>query len=147
MTTIVKGKGRKFLIIALVIIVVLSVSVALLVKYANQIIKVELERRLGKAFTIEKIDLAWGHVEAVGVRLKNPAGKEVIKVDSLSVSADFMGLLKKEYVVSSVTLKNPYIFVEVDTKGDIVNPVLPDTPEPEKQRNRTSRANRWPLLQ
>jgi len=125
MTTIVKGKGRKFLIIALVIIVVLSVSVALLVKYANQIIKVELERRLGKAFTIEKIDLAWGHVEAVGVSLKNPAGKKVIKVDSLSVSADFVGLLRKEYIVSSVTLKNPYIFVEVDKEGNIVNPVLP----------------------
>ena len=125
MTTEGKGKGRKFLVIALVIIVVLGVSVALLVKYANQIIKVELERRLGKAFSIERIDLAWGHVEAVGVKLKNPAGKEVIKVDSLYVSADFMGLLKKEYVVSSVTLKNPYIFVEVDKKGDIVNPVLP----------------------
>jgi hypothetical protein len=124
MTTANKGKGRKFLIIVFVIIIVIGVSVALLLKYANQIIKVELERRLGKAFSIEKIDLAWGHVEAVGVKLKNPAGKEVIKVDSLYVSADFMGLLRKEYVVSNVTLKNPYIFVEVDKKGDIVNPVL-----------------------
>jgi hypothetical protein len=127
-----KGKGRKFLIIVLVIIIVLGISVALLVKYANQIIKSELERRLGKSFSIERIDLAWGHVEAVGVKLKNAAGKEVIKVDSLYVSADFMGLLRKEYVASSVVLKNPYIFVEVDKKGNIINPVLPVTPEPVK---------------
>jgi hypothetical protein len=134
MTTEGKGRGRKFLVIALVIIVVLGVSVALLVKYANQIIKVELERRLGKAFSIEKIDLAWGHVEVTGIKLKNTAGKEVIKVDSLSVSADFMGLLRKEYIVSSVTLKNPYIFVEVNKKGDIVNPVLPVEPKTAKDK-------------
>ena len=134
MTTAVNKKGRKLLVIALVIVVVLGIAVALLVKYANQIIKVELERRLGKAFSIERIDLAWGHAEAVGIKLKNAAGKEVVKVDSLSVSADFMGLLRKEYVVSSITLKNPYIFVEVDKKGDIINPVLPIEPIPKKAK-------------
>jgi hypothetical protein len=135
MTTAGKGKGRKFLIIIFVIIVVLGVSVALLVKYANQIIKVELERRLGKAFSIEKIDLTWGHVEATGVKLKNSAGKVVIKVDSLSVSADFMGLLRKEYVVSGITLKNPYIFVEINKQGNIVNPVLP-IEEPKSKKDK-----------
>jgi hypothetical protein len=129
MTTTGKEKSRKLLIITLVIVVALGLSVALLVKYTNQIVKVELERRLGNAFSVERIDLAWGHVEAVGVKLKNAAGKEVIRLDSLYVSADFMGLLRKEYVVSSVTLKNPYIFVEVDKKGDIVNPVLPVEPK------------------
>jgi hypothetical protein len=134
MTTTGKEKSRKLLIIALVIVAALGLSVALLVKYSNQIIKVELERRLGKAFSIERVDLAWGHVEAVGVKLKNTAGKEVIKIDSLFVSADFMGLLRKEYVVSSVTLKNPYIFVEVDKKGDVVNPVLPVESKPAKAK-------------
>src|SRR5512137_263142 len=100
MTTEGKGKGRKFLVVALVIVIALGVSVALLVKYSNQIIKAELERRLGKRFSIEKIDLAWGHVEVVGVKLKNSTGKEVITVDSLYVSADFMGLWRREYVVS-----------------------------------------------
>ena len=134
MTTTGNKKIRMFLIVALAIVVVLGIAVALLVKYANQIIKVELERRLGKAFSIERVDLAWGHVEAVGIKLKNTAGKEVVKVDSLSVSADFMGLLRKEYVVSSITLKNPYIFVEVDKKGDIINPVLPVEPKPKKAK-------------
>jgi hypothetical protein len=140
MTTTGNKKIRIFLIVVFIFVVALGVSVALLIKYSNQIIKVELERRLGKAFSIERIDLAWGHVEAVGVKLKNPAGKEVIKVDSLYVSADFMGLLRKEYVVSSVTLKNPYIFVEVDKKGDIVNPVLPVESKPAEAKKQDQTA-------
>jgi len=116
---------KKILIIALVIIVILGVAIAFLMKFANTIIKAEVERRLGKTFSVEKIDLGWGSVEATGVKLKNTAGKEVIRIENLSVRADFMGLLKKEYAVSSITLKNPYIFIEVDRRGNIVNPVLP----------------------
>ncbi len=120
-----KEKHKKILIIILVIIVILCVSIAFLMKFANKIIKVELERRLGKTFSVEKIDLGWGSVEAEGVKLKNPAGKEVVRIENLSVRADFMGLLKKDYVVSSITLKNPYVFIEVDRQGNIVNPALP----------------------
>jgi hypothetical protein len=108
-----------------VFVVVVGGSVALLVRYANQIVKSQLESRLGKSFSIERIDLKWGHVEVVGVTLKNPAGKEVIKVGNLSVAADFMGLLRKQYVISDVTVKDAYVFVEIDNKGNVVSPVLP----------------------
>jgi CHASE3 domain sensor protein len=67
MATTGKKKTRKFLIVVLVFVAVLGVSITLLIKYANQIIKSELERRLSRSFSIERIDLAWGHVEAVGV--------------------------------------------------------------------------------
>ncbi len=120
------GKKLKvFLIVIVALVVVLGGSVAVLVKYANQIIKNELESRLGKSFSIERIDLKWGHVEVTGVALRNAAGKEVIKVGNLTVKADFIGLLKKQYAISSVTVKDPYLFVEIDNKGNIVNPVLP----------------------
>ena len=120
------GKRLKVvLIVVVVFVIVLGASIAVLVRYANQIIKSELESRLGKSFSIEKIDLKWGHVEVLGVSLKNPAGKEVIKVGDLSVTADFMGLLRKQYAISDVTVKDPYLFVEIDSKGNIVNPVLP----------------------
>jgi uncharacterized protein involved in outer membrane biogenesis len=113
------------LIVIIALVVVLGATVSILVKYSNQIIKAELEKRLGKEFSIEKIDVKWGHVEAIGVALKNPSGKEVIKVGNLSASADFMGLIRGQYVVSSLIIKDPYLFVEVDNKGNIVNPVLP----------------------
>jgi hypothetical protein len=120
------GKGLKVVLIVVVIVAaVLAITVALAVKYSNQIIKGELERRLGKEFSIERVDLTWGHVEAVGVTLKNQSGKEVIKVGGLSASADFMGLIRGKYVVSLLTIKDPYLFLEIDSKGNIVNPVLP----------------------
>ena len=127
------GKKLKvFLIVAVALIVILGGSIAVLVKYANQIIKGQLESRLGKSFSIERIDLKWGHVEVVGITLKNPAGKEVVKVGDLPVKADFMGLLRKQYAISSVTVKDPYLFVEIDNKGNIVNPVLPPELMPEQ---------------
>jgi len=100
-------------------------SALLLVRYANRIIAVELETRLGKAFSIDSIDLKWGHVEARGIKLRNPAGREVIVVESVEVTADFMQAFRKEYVVSSLILKAPYVFIETDHKGELVNPPLP----------------------
>jgi hypothetical protein len=119
-------KGLKVVLMAAIIVaVVFGVSIFMLVKYANRIIKGELERRLGKAFSIERIDLKWGHVEATGIKLKDKDGKEVARVESLSARADFMQFLRKEYVISSLTIKSPYLFVEVDHKGALVSPILP----------------------
>ncbi|MBA4391855.1 MAG: hypothetical protein C0399_13100 [Syntrophus sp. (in: bacteria)] len=132
MTTTGKKKLKIFLILVIIFVAILGISIALLGKYANQIVKSELERRLGKNFSVERIDLAWGRVEAVGVSLKNAAGKEVIKIDSLALKAGFMGYLKKEYIISNMILKAPYIFVEVDGKGNIINPVLPVEPKETK---------------
>ena len=100
-------------------------SALLLVKYANQIIKVELETRLGKTFSIEKIDLRWGHVEATGIRLRSTVGRDVITIKSVRVTADFLQAFRKEYVISSLILTSPYILVETDHKGEIINPSLP----------------------
>jgi hypothetical protein len=132
MATSGEKKLKVFLIVVIAFVVILGGSVALLVKYANKIIKGEMESRLGKAFSIERIDLKWGRVEAVGIKLKNAAGKEVIKVGDLSVKADFMGLLRKQYIISSVAIKDAYMFVEIDNKGNIVNPVLPPELMPSK---------------
>jgi hypothetical protein len=140
-----KEKGKKVLIITLVIVAIVGVSVIVLMKFANKIVKAELERRLGKTFSVEKIDLGWGNVEATGVRLKNSAGKEVIRIENLSVRADFMGLLKKEYVVSNITLKNPYIYVEVDKQGNIVNPVLPQKHETKKDKKENRQEESVPV--
>lgn len=118
-------KSKIFLIVVAALIFILGGSVAVLVKYANRIVKSQLENRLGKSFSIERIDLKWGSVEVVGVALKNHAGKEVIKVGNLSVKADFVGLLKKQYIISKVTLTDPYVFAEIDKKGNVVSPVLP----------------------
>jgi len=117
-------KGLKIALIAIgAIVLVLGITIAVLVKNANRIIKYELESLLGEDFSVERIDLHWGRVEALDVSLRNPTGKEVFTTDSLTLEADFIGLLKKKYIISNLSLKNPYILLEKDRKGNLINPL------------------------
>ena len=122
-----KGKKvRKVVVTAgAVFVILVALSTLLTLKYANRVLKMELERRLGRAFSIEKIKLNWDNVEVKGITLRNVEGKVVASVDTLSARADFMKLFRKEYIISNVTLKKPYMFVEVGREGAILNPVLP----------------------
>jgi hypothetical protein len=128
-------KGFKIAFIAIgVAVLALIITVALLIKNANRIIKYELESALGKGFSVRKIDLHWGKVEALDISFRNPAGKEVFKTDSLILEADFIGLLKKKYIISDVYLKNPYILLEKDPKGEFVNPFLRKVPKKAEEK-------------
>jgi uncharacterized protein involved in outer membrane biogenesis len=126
-------KKLKIALIAIgVSILVLAIAFAILIKNANRIIKSELESALGKDFSVRKIDLHWGRVEAFDISFKNPAGKEVFKTDRLTLEADFMGLLRKKYVISNVSLKNPYILLETDRNGNLIIPFPRKGPTKEK---------------
>lgn len=118
-------KGIKITLISIsVLILILVITIALLIKNANRIIKHELESSLGKGFSVKKIDLHWGSVEALDIRFKNPDGKEVFKTENLILKADFIGLLRKKYIISNIYLKEPYILLEKNLRGEIVNPFL-----------------------
>lgn len=122
----VKGKGFKVSLICSAVVLCLAlVAVALLVKYANVIAKSGIEKALGKDFSIGSIELKWGSVRVRDVAMKGASGREVIKVENLVVRADFMGLLRKKYIISSVLVEKPCMYVEVDRKGDLVSPVFP----------------------
>jgi hypothetical protein len=102
--------------------VIFGIAIALLIKNANRIIKHELESFFGKDFSVQRIDLHWGKVEALDISFKNPAGQEVFKTDRLILEADFIGLLKKQYILSHISLENPYILLKKDSKGEFVSP-------------------------
>ncbi len=124
-----KRSLKIFLIATGVVVLTLSIAIALLIKNANRIIKYELESFLGKGFSVNRIDLHWGKVEALDINFKNPAGQDVFKTDSLTLGANFIGLLKKKYIISNLSLENPYILVEKDTKGKFVNPLPRKAPK------------------
>jgi hypothetical protein len=129
------GKRIKTILVVICIaILVLSITIAILVRNANRIIKYELESFLGKGFLVKQIELHWGKVEAIDIRFRNPSGKEVFKTDSLILEADFIGLLKKKYILSEVSLENPYIFLEKNTKGELINPFLTKKPKKEAEK-------------
>lgn len=122
----VKRRGFKiFLVCSTVVLCLALIAVALLVKYANVIAKNGIEKALGKDFSIGSIELRWGSVRVRDVAMKERSGREVIKVEGLVVKADFMGLLRKKYIISSVLVEKPYMYVEVNRKGDLVSPVFP----------------------
>lgn len=133
-------RKRKLLLIIPGILVCLFVIAGLmLVRYANVIAKAGVERAIGKDFSMGSIDLKWGSVHARNVVMKDTAGKEIIRVEELTVRADFMNFFRDKHIISSLHLEKPYIYVEVDKKGHLASPVL--TPqEKELIRKETEKA-------
>jgi hypothetical protein len=117
-----KKNLKIILISALSIFIILSVAVFVFIRNTNRILKSELESALGKNFSVKEIKLRWNNVEAVGATFRNDEGKEVFKADDLLFKADFMGLLKKKYIISDLIIKNPYALVQTDRKGNLIDP-------------------------
>lgn len=121
-----RRKGFRIFIVSVIVALCLALIAAVfLVKYANMIARAGIEKATGKDFSIGSIELKWGSVRVHGVAMKDRTGKEVIKVGNLVVKASFMSLLRQKYVISSVVMEKPYIYVEIDRKGDLVSPVVP----------------------
>ncbi|HOE16921.1 MAG TPA: DUF748 domain-containing protein [Syntrophorhabdaceae bacterium] len=132
-----KKKGLKVVFVAAAaLVVILGVTVAILISQANKLIKAELESMLGKDFSIQKLELNWGKVEGSGISFKNLAGKEILKIGTATIKADFLGFLGNEYVISSVLLKDLYMLIETDQKGNVIMPALPAEKE-KKDKEKT----------
>jgi hypothetical protein len=117
---------RKKVITYIVLSLVIGAVIAVVLIYnANKILKYELGKFLGKGFAVENIELGWGSVKAKKISLLRPDGKQVLAVDNLSFRADFVGLLRKENVISGLALDSPYLLLETDKRGKIVFPLPP----------------------
>ena len=138
-------KKKRVATILLVVFAVLIISVALLIRYANVIIKSELERRLGDSFSVRSVNISWGRVQASEVGFNGPSGKPIIRVEKLSLSPSLVGLLKKEYVISTLKLDKPHFFIEQDKSGKITAPVLPLRTETKKKTDNEIRQDMVPF--
>jgi hypothetical protein len=86
-------------------------------------LKTELEKSLGKDFRVERIVLNWGSVDGYGIRYFRE-GEEIARADSLKIRADFMGFLKRQYSVSSISVVKPYLTVVIDREGRLLLPFV-----------------------
>ncbi len=140
-----KKKGLKIILIAIAgVVIILGVTVMILISHANKLIKAELETMLGKNFSIQKLELNWGKVEGAGISFKGPAGKEILKIGNVTIAADFLGFLRNEYVISSVLLKDLYMLIETDQKGNVIMPALPAEKEKKDKEKTKKDANKSP---
>ncbi len=99
---------------------VLLLLAGLLIK-ANRILKYEIEKALGRNFSVESISLGLGGVDAHGVRFRR--GNEVVlRIDRLTVRAGLMSLFDKRYSLSRVTAENPVLLLNINKSGEFENP-------------------------
>ncbi|MEW6107682.1 MAG: DUF748 domain-containing protein [Nitrospirota bacterium] len=116
-------KRKKILYFFVIPLFAVIAIAGILLKNSNRILKYELERFLGTGFTVEKIELHWGGVEARNIGLTNPGRGKVFKTEGLLLKADFIGLLRKKNIISDLILQSPYLFLELDKTGKMIFPV------------------------
>ena len=129
-------RRRKRCAIALTAIAFIVLSIVLLLFKANSILKYEIERALGRNFSIESISLGLRGVDVYGVRFAR-GGKIVFKADRVAVKASLPGFLRhyaaasketaRRYEIADLVLVKPFLRVETDRRGNFINPL--DLPE------------------
>ena len=122
MFLIMKTGQKIFIFTFVAAVIVVAITTVFLIKNANKVIQHELDHLLGKNFSVQEIRLKWNKVEALHVSYKDPEGKIVFRADSVVLTADLTGLLKKDYTISNAVVKNPYLYFETDLKGHVKPP-------------------------
>ncbi|HMK56651.1 MAG TPA: DUF748 domain-containing protein [Dissulfurispiraceae bacterium] len=115
--------GKRILICFSIITLLICVALYIVIRNADEILKSQLERFLGKDFRVERIVLNRGSADAYGVAYARD-GKEVFHADHLHVSADLLGFVKRHYSVSGITIERPYIIVVIDKDGKLQLPFV-----------------------
>jgi len=114
---------KRILVTISILICLIGISLFFLIKNANEILKTELEKSLGKDCHVERTALNWGSVDAYGIRLLKD-GEEIARAESMSIRADFLGFLKSHYSVSSISFEKPYLKVVIDKQGALLVPFV-----------------------
>jgi hypothetical protein len=117
--------NKRILVAVSVVLGLVCIAFFFLVKNANEILKSQLTKSLGKDFHIERIVLNWGSIDAYGVRLLRN-GEEIAGSEKMNIRADFLGFFKRHYSLSSITLEKPYIGITVDRQGELIVPFIGD---------------------
>ncbi len=114
---------KKVLAVSAVLTILICIALFFIIRNANEILKSELEKFMGKDFRVERIVLNWGSVDAYGIRYFRD-GEEIARADSLNIRADFLGFLKRHYSVSSIAVGKPYLTVVIDREGRLLLPFV-----------------------
>jgi uncharacterized protein involved in outer membrane biogenesis len=129
------------------ILILLVIGAGLLFHNANRIIRYELQQFLGRGFSVGDIAVRWGGVTARDIKLDRPDGREAFSSKDLGVRASVIGLLRKENIISDVTLDSPYLLLEMDKRGEIILPLPPRNKAPSTaEENKKSMGKDTPFL-
>ena len=106
---------RSLRVISCFLVAVLIVA-ALLVAFANTVLKHELEKALGDKLRVAAISLGWNSIEATDITYAEGA-QPLFKAKKVRIRASFFALLGKGYSISSLEVEEPAVTIEIDEKG------------------------------
>lgn len=133
-------KFLKVILIVTAVLVVVFVAAGITLKMIftpeklRALIMPKIEEAVGRKVTVKSFSLkVWTGlgVELEGIELANAKGfaeKPMVKVESIVLKVNLLGLLKRQMVISSLVVDKPEIMIEKDIKGvfnfdDLVKPV------------------------
>ena len=133
-------KFLKIILIITAVFVVVFVAAGITLKMIftpeklRALIMPRIEEAVGRKVTVNKFSLkVWTGlgVELEGIELANAKGfaeKPMVKVESIVLKVNLLGLLKRQLVISSLVVDKPEIMIEKDIKGvfnfdDLIKPV------------------------
>ena len=131
------AKSRKGIIVSVIVALCLVVVVLILAKLSGQLLKAHIEKALGDNVKAGSVSISWGKVTIEDLNFLRD-GQTVGNVKSVIVKADFMSILGDKLTISKVEVDQPYFKLVIDTKGNLLLPVvLPEEKAGEpKQRGR-----------
>ncbi|MDO9026871.1 MAG: AsmA family protein [bacterium] len=133
-------KFLKIILIITAVLVVVFVAAGITLKMIftpeklRALIMPKIEEAVGRKVTVKSFSLkVWTGlgVELEGIELANAKGfaeKPMVKVESIVLKVNLLGLLKRQLVISSLVVDKPEIMIEKDIKGvfnfdDLIKPV------------------------
>ncbi len=107
-------KFIKFIMAALVLLVIFFIAAAILVpRFGKDIAVKQIEKALGKKTTLEKIDFRI----PLGVTIRKLEIEGLSKVDEISVSPSILGFFAGKIILNDLRLISPDIYLEQSAQG------------------------------
>ncbi|NOZ11473.1 MAG: DUF748 domain-containing protein [Gammaproteobacteria bacterium] len=76
------------------------------------------------------LDVGWNSIELTAVKYSSAAGKVLLESKSIKVKPSLSSIFSDTFKVSSVTIDEPYVYIEIKGDGEVVLPIpQPTAPE------------------
>lgn len=116
-----KGRQKTFIIL-LAVLLLIFILLLIIVKNAGLVVKHKIEKTIGTGFSVENVEIKWRELKAVNPVLKKD-DTTYFMAKSISLSLNMAGIIKREFKFSRIILTEPYLLIEVDREGKVINPL------------------------
>jgi hypothetical protein len=117
------GKGRKWALIVLVVVIILFIGGIVSTRVAVEILKDKVVQTLGPNSEVKDIRVSWSCVDVVGLRIKGDSGwpsEDTLRADRVTLVPSMRSFLSGKYRIHSITVINPYLSIFRNKAGKVM---------------------------